>query len=70
MLVTKSIAAIAGLAAFVAADLNTTQSFHLVSRVRSGQSGKDDLDNLYLTAYHSGAGQSRTHTPCSNETDT
>ena len=35
---------------------NTTQEFRLKTCLKPGQSGKKQYDNLYLEAYHTGAG--------------
>ena len=44
-------------AAVVLADLkNTTCEYHLKTKLKDGQHGKDSYDGLYLSAYHTGAG--------------
>ena len=44
------------LATATAALTNHTQEFHLKTALKPGQDGKEDLDGLWLEAYHTGAG--------------
>jgi len=38
------------------ADFNTSQEFHLVTKVKPGQGDKARFDGLYVESYHTGAG--------------
>ncbi|KAF4554372.1 Hypothetical protein D9617_4g001250 [Elsinoe fawcettii] len=57
MYLPQLILSIASLASFGVAALNTSQSFKLVTKVKANQAqSSDQLNGLYLSGYHSGAG--------------
>ncbi|KAF2164909.1 hypothetical protein M409DRAFT_24812 [Zasmidium cellare ATCC 36951] len=52
----KFLPLILAFAAITTAQLNTTQSYKLKTKVKGRPPGKDAFNNLYLQSYHTGAG--------------